>query len=66
MMRFGTRLAQRVIQEAFKLGIPVGWSIKPGIDLHGAMDNFDHYVRKRQQRKEKRLCQEKAAAKTQL
>ena len=52
MMRIDTRLAERVIQEAGEFRVPVGWSIKPGTILHGAMDNFDHdedFVRKRQQ-----------------
>ena len=42
MMQINTRLAQRVIQEAVESRVPVGQSIKLGIILHGAMDNFDH------------------------
>ena len=43
MMRIDTRLAQRVKQEAGEFRVPAGRSIKPGIILHGAMDNFDHH-----------------------
>ena len=44
MMRIDTRLAQRVMEEAVEFRVPVVRSIKPGIILRGAIDNFDHDV----------------------
>ena len=44
MMRIDTRLAQRVMEEAVEFRVPVVRSIKPGVILRGAIDNFDHDV----------------------
>ena len=57
MMRIDTRLAQRVKQEAAEFRVHADRSIKPGIILHGAMDNLTIM---------KTHCQEKTAARTQF